>query len=47
MAPKLIMSNLSRIANEAGINLEEEIEDELNRLSQGQVMAEQITQVTQ
>jgi len=47
MAPKLIMSNLARIANEAGINLEEEIEDELNRLSQGQQMAEQITQVTQ
>ena len=47
MAPKLIMSNLTRVANEAGIDLEKEIQNELDRLAQGQVMAQQITQVTQ
>lgn len=44
MAPKLIMSNLIRIANEADINLEKEMEDELNRLYAGQRTAEMVRQ---
>jgi hypothetical protein len=47
MAPKLIMSNLTRIANEAGIDLQKEMEDELRRTFESQEMASQVQAVTQ
>jgi len=47
MAPKLILSNLTRIANEAGINLEEEMANELRRFGEAQSASEQVQAVTQ
>lgn len=44
MKPKMIASNLGRIANEAGIDLEKEIESYLRQLTEGQQAAQQVQQ---
>jgi hypothetical protein len=45
MKPKMIAANLGRIANEAGIDLEKEIETYLRKLSEAETQAQQIQQV--
>jgi len=45
MKPKMIAANLGRIANEAGIDLEKEIESYLRQLSEAETQAQQIQQV--
>lgn len=45
MKPKMIASNLARIANEAGIDLEKEIESYLRQMTEAEAQAEQIQQV--
>lgn len=44
MKPKMIASNLGRIANEAGIDLEKEIESYLRQLTEGQQAAQEVQQ---
>ena len=44
MKPKMIAANLGRIANEAGIDLEKEIETYLRQLSEAETQAQQIQQ---
>ena len=44
MKPKMIASNLGRLANEAGIDLEKEIESYLRQLTEGQQAAQQVQQ---